>query len=261
MGLFDQKRQAERISDALEAGKSSEVPAVHLPKGVSALLGGSDEGQWRLMIETALIGSGAVVLSFLLIWATVTDRVSVEAIVVIIVVLLITLFAVAQGVKYHARNLALQEGARQSITKTTLAAEIMMEFLREFTLKNQETISQMGEHQKARVIDEIEKAVDDLARFPGAGSIRPELTQLKEVIARKVMEIPTGVSFPLPRLEQFDLAMRHLEEAEHTPKCVACGGSQARLSRVDTREGLQYVCSRCGHEFSVGITLMLEKNP
>jgi hypothetical protein len=260
MGLFDRKRQAERISDARGVGESFAVPAVDSPSEGASPLKESAERLWRLKIEMALIGFGAVILSVLLIWATLTDRVSVEAIVVIIVVLLITLFAVAQGVKYHAQNSALQERAHESITKTTLAAEIMMEFLREFTLKNQETISQMAEHQKVRVIDELEKAVDDLGRVAGDGGMRRELAQLKEVIARKVMEIPTGVSFPLPRLEQFDLALRQLEEAEHTPKCAACGGSQARVSRVDSRKGLQYVCSRCGHEFSVGITIMLEKN-
>jgi len=260
MGLFDRKRQGERLSDASEVGKSSERPSVDRLGGVFSPVGESDDARWRLMSETALIGFGAVVLSFLLIWATVTDRVSVEAIVVITVVLLITLFAVSQGVKYHTRNVVLQERARESITKTTLAAEIMMEFLREFTLKNQETISQMAEHQKVRVINELEEAVDDLGRVSGDGGLRRELTQLKEVIARKVMEIPTGVAFPLPRLEHFDLALRHMEEAQHTPKCVACGGSQVRVSRFDTREGLQYICSRCGHEFSVGITVMLEKN-
>jgi hypothetical protein len=260
MGLFDRKRQAERISDEIEVSEPSEEPSVERQRERYSSLRASDERRWRLQIEMALIGFGAVILSVLLIWATITDRVSVEAIVVIIVVLLITLFAVAQGVRYHTRNMVLQERARESITKTTLAAEILMEFLREFTLKNQETISQMAEHQKGRIVNELENAVDDLGRFAGEGSIRRELTQLKELIARKVMEIPTGVSFPLPRLEQFDLALRPMEEAEHTPKCAACGGSQARVNRVDSREGLQYICSRCGHEFSVGITVMLEKN-
>jgi predicted RNA-binding Zn-ribbon protein involved in translation (DUF1610 family) len=260
MGLFDRKRQAERLGDEPEDGASFAGPAVDDPKAGFSPPGMSGERRWRLKIEMALTGFGAVVLSVLLIWATITDRVSVEAIVVILVVLLITLFAVAQGVKYHTQNLALQERAHESITKTTLAAEIMMEFLREFTLKNQETISHLAEHQKVRVIDDLEKAVDDLGRFTTDAGMRRELAQLKEVIARKVMEIPTGVSFPLPRLEQFDLALRQMEETEHTLKCTACGGGQVRVSRVDSRRGLQYICNRCGHEFTVGITVMLEKN-
>jgi predicted RNA-binding Zn-ribbon protein involved in translation (DUF1610 family) len=260
MGLFDRKRQAERISDEIEVSEPSEEPSVERQREGYSSLRASDERRWRLQIEMALIGFGAVILSVLLIWATITDRVSVEAIVVIIVVLLITLFAVAQGVRYHTRNMVLQERARESITKTTLAAEILMEFLREFTLKNQETISHLAEHQKVRVIDDLEKAVDDLRRFTTDAGMRRELAQLKEVIARKVMEIPTGVSFPLPRLEQFDLALRQMEETEHTLKCTACGGGQVRVSRIDSRRGLQYICNRCGHEFTVGITVMLEKN-
>jgi len=191
----------------------------------------------------------------------VTDRVSVEAIVVILVMLILTLFAVGQGMTYHTRNLAIQERARESVTKTTMAAEIMMEFLRDFTLKNQETISRLAENYKVRIVDELGKVVDDLLKSAGDQGMHRELAQLKAIIARKVMDIPTGVALPLPRLEQFDHALRHLQEAERIPKCPACRAAQARISRIDSVNGIQYACTRCGHEFSVGITVMLEQDP
>jgi DNA-directed RNA polymerase subunit M/transcription elongation factor TFIIS len=207
-----------------------------------------------------LIGLGALVLSTLFIWATVTDRVSVEAIVVMIVVLILSMVTVSQGMRYHTHNVSLQERARESVAKTTLAVEIMMDFLREFTLKNQATISQMAESHKVRVIGELRKMVADLGRSVGDGRLRMELVRLEEAIARKIMEIPAGVAFPLPRLEYFDQALRHMQEPERTPKCPACGAMQARVNELEGREGLHYTCSHCGHEFSVGITVMLEKH-
>ena len=79
-------------------------------------------------------------------------------------------------------------------------------------------------------------------------------------MARKIMDIPVGVTFPLPRLEYFDQALRHLQEPERTPQCPSCGATQAYVSMHDRREGIHYTCTRCGHEFSVGITVRLEKS-
>jgi hypothetical protein len=186
--------------------------------------------------------------------------VSVEAIVVMIVVLILSMFTVHHGMRYHARHLSLQERARESVVKTTLAAEIMMDFLREFTLKNQATISQMAESHKIRVIDELRTIVDDLGRSVEDGRLRQELAQFEETMARKIMDIPVGVTFPLPRLEYFDQALRHLQEPERTPQCPSCGATQACVSMHSRREGIHYTCTRCGHEFSVGITVMLEKS-
>jgi hypothetical protein len=87
-----------------------------------------------------------------------------------------------------------------------------------------------------------------------------ELTRFEETMARKIMEIPSGVVFPLPRLEYFDQALHHMQEPERTPKCPACDATHACVSEVDGREGIHYTCSRCGYEFSVGITVMLEKH-
>jgi hypothetical protein len=218
------------------------------------------EADWRIMIETAVIGLGAVVLSTLFIWATVTDRVSVEAIVVMIAVLILSMFTVHHGMRYHARLLLLQDRARESVAKTTIAAEILMDFLREFTLKNQATISQMAESHKVRAIDELRTRVEDLGRSVGDGRLRQELAQFEEAMARKIMEIPAGVTFPLPRLEYFDQALRQLQEPERTPQCPNCGATRACVSVLDRREGIHYTCSHCGHEFSVGITVMLEKS-
>jgi hypothetical protein len=260
MALFDGRHQAEQGVGEAEAGEASQPSSERL-RNALASVGRSMEGRWRSLAETALIGFGAVVLSVLLIWASVTDRISVEAIVVILVMLILTLFAVGQGMTYQRRNLALQERARESVTKTTMAAEVMMEFLREFALKNQEIISRLAENHKVRVIDELGKMVDDLCKSAADVGMHRELAQLKDIIARKVMDIPTGVALPLPRLEQFDHALRHLQEPERTPKCPACGAAHARLSRIDSANGIQYTCTRCRHEFNIGITVMLEQNP
>jgi hypothetical protein len=260
MALFDGRHQAEQGVGEAEAGEASQPSSERL-RSALASVGRSMEGRWRSLAETALIGFGAVVLSVLLIWASVTDRISVEAIVVILVMLILTLFAVGQGMTYQRRSLAIQERARESVTKTTMAAEVMMEFLREFTLKNQEIISRLAENHKVRVIDELGKMVDDLCKSAADVGMHRELAQLKDIIARKVMDIPTGVGLPLPRLEQFDHALRHLQEPERTPKCPACGAMHARLSRIDSVNGIQYACTRCRHEFSIGITVMLERNP
>jgi predicted RNA-binding Zn-ribbon protein involved in translation (DUF1610 family) len=261
MALFDGRHQAEQDVSEDEAVEASQPSAPELLRSALSSVGRSVGANWLTLAETALIGCGAVVLSVLFIWATVTGRVSVEAIVVILVMLILTLFAVGQGMTYHTRNLAIQERARESVTKTTMAAEIMMEFLRDFTLKNQETISRLAENYKVRIVDELGKVVDDLLKSTGDQGMHRELAQLKAIIARKVMDIPTGVALPLPRLEQFDHALRHLQEAERIPKCPACGAAQARISRIDSVNGIQYACSRCGHEFSVGITVMLEQDP
>src|SRR5687768_3144009 len=87
--------------------------------------------RWRVFLEVALVGLGALLLSFLFIWATVTDRVGVEAIVVIIVVLMLSVFTVSYGRSCQAQTLSLQQSAQESVAKTLLATEVMMEFLRE----------------------------------------------------------------------------------------------------------------------------------
>jgi hypothetical protein len=265
MRLFDRIRQAQPLANDVEVAASPDMSTTQTP--VTTLLRRtfftamkSVEADWRLMVETAVIGLGALVFSALFIWATVTDRVSVEAIVVMIVVLILSMFTVHHGRRYHARHLSLQQRARESVAKTTLAAEIMMDFLREFTLKNQATISQMAESHKVRVIDELRTIVEDLGRSIGDGRLRQELAQLEETMARKIMEIPAGVTFPLPRLEYFDQALRQLQEPERTPRCPSCGATQACVSILDRREGIHYTCTHCGHEFSVGITVMLEKS-
>jgi hypothetical protein len=217
------------------------------------------EEDWRLLVETAVIGLGALVFSTLFIWATVTDRVSVEAIVVLIVVLMLSMFTVLHGMRYHTRHLLLQQRARESVAKTTLAAEILMDFLREFTLKNQATISQMTESHKGRVVDELRTMVQDLGRSMGDGRMRRELAEFEETMAGKIMAIPAGVTFPLPRLEYFDQALRQLQEPERTPQCPSCAATQACVGVPDRHQGIHYTCTLCGHEFSVGITVMLEK--
>ena len=264
MRLFDRMRQAQPLANDVEVAASPDRSATPTPATVLLRRAFSTaielaEARWRLIVETALIGFGALVLSSLFIWATLTGRVSVEAIVVMIVVLILSMFAISQSMRYHTRNLSLQERARESVAKTALAAEIMMDFLRQFTLKNQETISQMGESRKVQVSEELRKAVENLRRSVGDGRLRRELAQLEETIERKIMEIPTGVAFPLPRLEYFDQALRHMQEPEHTPNCPACGAPQARVSKIDSRDGIHYTCSRCRHEFNIGITVMIEK--
>ena len=265
MGRFERRGQAQ--PQAHDLGNAASPAMASVPTPMLALLRRAlfaarqaFEADWRVMVETAVIGLGALVLSTLFIWATVTDRVSVEAIVVMIVVLILSMFTVHHGMRYHARHLSLQDRARESVAKTTLAAEIMMDFLREFTLKNQATISQMAESHKVRVIDELRTLVEDLGKSVGDGRLRQELAQLEETMARKVMEIPTGVAFPLPRLEYFDQALRQLQEPERTPPCPNCGATRACVSLLDRREGIHYTCTQCGHEFSVGITVMLEKS-
>jgi hypothetical protein len=265
MGLFDRMRQVRPLANDAEVAASPDMsspqtPVMTLLRRAFATALQSVEADWRLMVETAVIGMGALVFSVLFIWATVTDRVSVEAIVVMIVVLILSMFTVHHGMRYHARHLSLQERARESVAKTTLAAEIMIDFLREFTLKNQATISQMAESHKVRVIDELRTIVEDLARSIGDGRLRQELVQLEETMARKIMEIPAGVTFPLPRLEYFDQALRQLQEPERTPQCPSCGATQACVSMLVRREGIHYTCTHCGYEFSVGITVMLEKS-
>jgi DNA-directed RNA polymerase subunit M/transcription elongation factor TFIIS len=264
MSLFNRMHQASPLANDLETatsshGSTTQMPAAVLLRHAFATAIECIEARGHLLVEPALIGLGALVLSALFIWATVTDRMSVEAIVVMIVVLILSMVTVSQGMKYHTHNVSLQERAHASVAKTTLAIEIMMDFLREFTLKNQATISQMAESHKVRVIDELRKTVADLGRSVGDGRLRMELAQLEEAIARKIMEIPAGVAFPLPRLEYFDQALRHMQEPERTPKCPTCGAMQARVGELAGREGIHYTCTHCGHEFSVGLTVMLEK--
>jgi hypothetical protein len=261
MGRFDRMRRAQPLANDVEVAASPDLSTATTL--TAAVLHRADaaaeavEAHWGFIVETVLVGFGALVLSFLFIWATVTDRVSVEAIVVMTVVLLLSMFTVTQGMRYHTRNRSLQERARESVLKTTLAAEIMIDFLREFTLKNQQTISQLADSHKLRVIEELRKSVEDLGRSTADERWRRELA---EAIERHIMEIPTGVAFPVPHLEYFDQALRHMQEPERTPKCPACGAPQARLSKIDGGEGIHYTCTRCGHEFSVGITVMLEKS-
>jgi hypothetical protein len=265
MRLFERRPQAhppgkdEEIT-ASPHRSTTPTPATGLLRHAFSSTMGSVEVRWRLLVETALIGCGGLLLSALFVWATLTNRVSVEAIVVMIVMLVLSIFTVSHGIGYHSRNLSLLERARESAAKATLAVEIMMDFLREFTLKNQAIISQMAEGHKVRVVDELRKTVADLGRSVGDGRLRLELTQLEEAIARKIMEIPVGVVLPLPRLEYFDQALRHLQEPERTPPCPTCGATQTRVSELDGREGIHYTCAHCGHEFSVGITVMLEKH-
>jgi hypothetical protein len=216
-------------------------------------------GDWRAIVEIAAIGLGVLVLSVLFIWATLSGRLSVEAVVVTIVVVILSMFTVSHGLRYHSRNLLLQAGARESVAKTTLAAEILMDFLREFTMKNQATISQMAESYKVRVVDEFRHLIADFGRSLDDQQARVQLSQLEETITRKIMEIPSGVAFPLPRLEYFDQVLHQMQEPERTPRCPACRATQVRLSGIEGGEGIHYVCSQCRHEFSVGITVMIEK--
>jgi DNA-directed RNA polymerase subunit M/transcription elongation factor TFIIS len=265
MGVFDRMHQAQPLASDAEVAESPGMSSGQIPASAlfcQALFRtlGSVEAHWRLMAETAAVGVGVLVLSVLFIWATISDRMSVEAIVVTIVVLILSMFTVSHGMRYHRRNLLLQARARESVAKTTLAAEIMMDFLREFTLKNQATISQMAESHKARVVDELRTIIADLGRSMGDQHAHLELTHLEETITRKIMEIPSGVVFPLPRLEYFDQALHQMQEPERTPKCPACHATQVHVSEIEGREGIHYTCSRCGHEFSVGITVMLEKH-
>lgn len=260
MGLFDRIRQPHDLTDGTILGASPEAAPSRLLRRIVSSAGASEEATWRVLLESGVVGLGTLIVSALFIWATVTDRVSVEAIVVLLVLLILTLFAVGQGLHYYRRNLTLLARTRESATKATLAAEILMEFLREFTLKNQDLISRLAEMQKTRVSDELHRAVDDVVSSLGDTSLRQELLQLKEVITRKVAEIPTSVVFPLPRLEYFDQALSQLEEPERTPQCPVCGAGRARVSRVDGRDGIHYTCVQCGHEFNLGIAVMLEKN-
>jgi hypothetical protein len=265
MRLFDRMHQAQPLASNAEITGSPDMSKAQI--SVSALFGRilsrtseSVEAHGRLMAESAAIGVGALGLSVLFIWATLSDRMSGEAIMVTIVVLILSMFTVSHCIRYHRRNLLLQARARESVMKTTVAAEILMDFLREFTMKNQATISQMAESHKYRVIDELRTIIADLSKSMDDQHARLELTQLEETITRKIMEIPSGVVFPLPRLEYFDQALHEMQEPERTPKCPACYATQACVSEVDGREGIHYTCRHCGHEFSVGITVMLEKH-
>jgi hypothetical protein len=265
MGVVDSMHQAQPLANNAETAEASGMSSAQIPASVLFCRAlsrtiGSVEAHWRLMAEAAAIGVGVLVLSILFIWATMSDRMSVEAIVVTIVVLILSMFTISQGKRYHRGNLLLQRRAGESVAKSTLAAEIMMDFLREFTLKNQATISQMAESHKARVIDELRTIIADLGRSMSDQHMHLELTQFEETMARKIMEIPSGVVFPLPRLEYFDQALLQMQEPERTPKCPACDATHARVSEVDGHEGIHYTCSRCGYEFSVGITVMLEKH-
>jgi hypothetical protein len=128
MRLFDRMRQAQPLANAVEVGASldrstTQTPATALLRHATGAAMASVEAHWRLIVETASVGFGALVLSSLFIWATVTNRVSVEAIVVMIVVLILSMITVSQSMRYHARNLSLQERARESVAKTALAAE------------------------------------------------------------------------------------------------------------------------------------------
>jgi predicted RNA-binding Zn-ribbon protein involved in translation (DUF1610 family) len=263
MDRFDRMRQTEPLTQDLESAAAPDLSTT--PTSAAAFLQRravraleSIDGRWRVMIETALIAVAALVLSCVFLWATLTDRISVEAIVVMMLILILSMVTVGQGMSYHTHNLSLQERARESVAKTTRAVEIMMDFLREFTLLNQATISQLVEGHKVRVIGELRQMVAALGHSIGDGRLRPELAQLEEAIARKIREIPAGMAFPLPRLEYFDQALRHLQEPESTPQCPTCGATRARLNDLDGREGIHYTCNHCGHEFSVGITVMLE---
>jgi predicted RNA-binding Zn-ribbon protein involved in translation (DUF1610 family) len=265
MALFERRHQASIIdSDAKVAAAPGEPTAagsaVDLLRRAFATLAAPHEVRWRFIIEMALIGVGALTLSILFIWATVTERVSVEAIVVITVILMLAVFTVSHTMSYHAENLSLQRSAREAVAKSKLATEIMMEFLRDFTLKNQETITQLADSQKVRVIEELRQAVGALATSATDAAVRRELAQIEETIERKIMAIPTGVAFPLPRLEMFDQALRHLDEPARPVKCPRCGATQARISHIDSREGVRYTCVHCTHEFSLGITVMIEKH-
>jgi hypothetical protein len=260
MGLWGRTAQAHDAADSAAVKNTPGAAAFALLRRFLASTGASGLGQWRALAESGLIGLGGIVISALFIWAALTDRLSVESIVVVLVLLILTLFAVGQGMRYYARNLRLQARAREAAAKTTVAAEILMEFLREFTLQNQEVISRLADAQKARAIEEIGRAVDDLVRSVGDPSLRQELLQLKEALVQKVAEIPTGVVLPLPRLEYFDQALRQIEEPERTPPCPACGARRAQVSGVDGRAGIHYVCVQCGHKFSLGIAVMLEKS-
>lgn len=265
MALFERRQQASVVdSDTEVAAAPGEVTgersAADLLRRASAAMAEPSEVQWRSIIEMALIGLGALTLSFLFIWATVTGRVSAEAIGVITVVLILAIFTASHTMSYHTRNLSLQKSAHESLAKTKLATEIMMEFLRDFTLKNQETITQLADSQKVRIIEELRQAVGALAASVADTGVRRELAQIEETIERKIMAIPSGVAFPLPRLEMFDQALRHLEEPARPVKCPNCGATQARISQIDSREGVRYTCLLCTHEFSLGITVMIEKH-
>jgi hypothetical protein len=255
MGLF--RRWQRASGSATTAWWARALSA--LPQRLRGALAGWDAAQWRALVESGLVALGGLALSVLFVWAAVTDRVGVESIVVILVLLILTLFAVGQGMYYYRRTLALQACARESARTAACASEIMMEFLRDFTLKNQEVISRLGEAEKARVVDELGKAVEDLIKTAQDADWRRELLHLKEAMAQKVMAIPTGVAFPLPRLEWFDRALSQMVEPERAPACPACGAARARVTRVDGRDGIQYRCVQCGHEFSLGIAVMLEK--
>jgi hypothetical protein len=265
MALFERRQQASAIDGDAEVaaapGESAAAgSAVDLLRRTFAAMVEPHEVRWRFIIETALIGVGALTLSILFIWVTVTERVSVEAIVVITVVLMLAIFTVSHTMSYHTRNLALQQSAHESVAKSKLATEIMMEFLRDFTLKNQETITQLADSQKVRVIEELRQAMGALATSVTDTGVRRELARIEETIERKIMDIPTGVAFPLPRLEMFDQALRHLDEPARPVKCPHCGATQARISQIDSREGVRYTCMHCTHEFSLGITVMIEKH-
>jgi predicted RNA-binding Zn-ribbon protein involved in translation (DUF1610 family) len=265
MALFERRHQASTIHSDVEVtaapGESAaERSPVDLLRRAFATVAEPHELRWRFVIEMALIGVGALTLSILFIWATVTERVGAEAIVVITVVLMLAIFTVSHTMSYHTRILSLQRSARESVAKAKLATEIMMEFLRDFTLKNQETITQLADSQKVRIIEELRQAVGALATSVTDIGVRRELAQIEETIERKIMAIPTGVAFPLPRLEMFDQALRHLDEPARPVKCPHCGGTQARISQIDSREGVRYTCVHCTHEFSLGITVMIEKH-
>lgn len=259
MGVFDRMRQGGPMGDEHAVEDASQTRSAEDSQSALAPEGGFDQVRWRAMVETVLIGLGAAVLSVLVIWATVTTHLGVETILLLLVALVLAIVTSGQAMRYHRQSQALHQRTSEAAVKTTKAAEIMIEFLREFTLKNQETMSYMIESQKGRVIDELGKAVDDLARVAESAALRHQLTQLREMIGRKIMEIPSGVTFPVPRLERFDAADTDVEEPERIPPCPACGAAQARVSTTGNRSGLRYTCSRCGHEFTLGITVLLEK--
>jgi hypothetical protein len=265
MAAFDQMQQAPLLD--------GEVPVPTAPD--QATDDKSSCGVWRQMsshlrqpvvvrgrdlLELGLIGVGVVTLSVLFIWATITDRVGIEVIIALIAVLALSVFTVSHTLSSQRRLLSLQESARESAAKTILATEILMEYLREFTLRNQEIITQVAEAQKMRVVEELRRSVSAFGPAVADQRLRRGLEQLDEMIERKIMEIATGVAFPVPHLERFDQALRHIQEPDRTLTCPGCGARQAHLQRIDSRKGIQYTCLQCAHEFSLGITVMLEKH-
>jgi hypothetical protein len=261
MGSFDQRRQRARVVDEAAAEDAAPVPPEDSSRRDLSRDRDPDAAWWRLRMEIASIGFGVFVLSTLVIWVTLTQQISVEAVVVILVTLVLGLLAGGQAMKSHRQALLLERRMGEAAATTMRVAESMVEFLRDFALENQAMLSHLVENQKGRVVDELGRCIDDLARMADVAAMRHELAQLKELIGRKIMEIPSGITFPVPRLGPFDAVPPGAEEPRRLPICPACGAAQARLSPAVNRSGIRYTCGSCGHEFSVGITVLLEKHP